>query len=84
MCTVYLDHHLEGHHHRMGHHTTVNTLYIVITAQVPLHMFQAKLHMFIQNPTYSSQLIFNRLPLNLHKVGLILLMIATIGNNPLF
>ena len=37
--TVYLGHHREGHHRRTGHRTTVDTLYVVITAQVPLHIF---------------------------------------------
>ena len=37
-CTVYLSHHRGGHHCHMGHHTIVDTLYIVITAQVLLHM----------------------------------------------
>ena len=36
--TVYFGHHQEGHCCHMGHRTTVDTLYVVITAQVPLHM----------------------------------------------
>ena len=36
--TVYTSHHWEGHHHRTGHQTIVNTLYVIITAQVPLHL----------------------------------------------
>ena len=37
--TVYLSHHWGGHHRRMGHRTVVDTLYVVITAQVPLHIY---------------------------------------------
>ena len=37
--TVYLSHHRGGHRCRMGHRTIVDTLYVVITAQVPLHMY---------------------------------------------
>ena len=37
--TVYLSHHREGHRRHMGHRTIVDTLYVVITAQVPLHIF---------------------------------------------
>ena len=36
--TVYSSHHQEGHCHCMGHHMIVATLYVVITAQVLLHM----------------------------------------------
>ena len=36
--TVYLSHHRGGHRHPTGHRTVVDTLYVVITAQVPLHM----------------------------------------------
>ena len=36
--TVYLGHYQEGHCRRTGHRTTVDTLYIVIIAQVPLHI----------------------------------------------
>ena len=37
--TVYLGRHQGGHHHRTGHHTVIDTLYVVITTQVLLHMF---------------------------------------------
>ena len=37
--TVYFSHHREGHYCCMGHRMTVDTLYVVITAQVPLHMY---------------------------------------------
>ena len=37
--TVYLSHHRGGHRRRTGHRTVVDTLYVVITAQVPLHIF---------------------------------------------
>ena len=36
--TVYLGHHREGHRRRTGHHMTVDTLYVVITTQVLLHL----------------------------------------------
>ena len=36
--TVYLSHHQGGHCHCTGHRTIVDTLYVVITAQVPLHI----------------------------------------------
>ena len=36
--TVYSSHHQEGHHCHTGRCTIVDTLYIVITAQVPLHL----------------------------------------------
>ena len=39
--TVYSSHHREGHRCRTGHCTSVITLYIVITTQVPLHMFKS-------------------------------------------
>ena len=37
--TAYPSHHWEGHHHCTGHRTIVDTLYIVITAQVLLHIY---------------------------------------------
>ena len=37
-CTVYWSHHWEGHRCRTGHRTIVDTLYVVITTQVPLHL----------------------------------------------
>ena len=37
--TVYLSHHRERDRCHMGHCTIVNTLYIVITTQVLLHMY---------------------------------------------
>ena len=37
--TVYLSHHRGGHRRRMGHRTVVDTLYVVIAAQVPLHIW---------------------------------------------
>ena len=37
-CTVYLSHHWGGRRHCTGHRTVVDTLYFVITAQVPLHI----------------------------------------------
>ena len=37
-CNVYLGHHREEHHHRTGHRTIVDTLYVVITTQVLLHL----------------------------------------------
>ena len=37
--TVYLSHHREGHHRHTGHHMIVDTPYIIITAQVPLHIY---------------------------------------------
>ena len=37
-CTVYLSHHQEGHRCRTGRHMTIDTLYIVITARVQLHL----------------------------------------------
>ena len=37
--TVYLSHHRGGHCRRTGHRTVVDTLYVVMTAQVPLHIF---------------------------------------------
>ena len=43
-CIVYLGHHRGGHCHRTGHRTTVDTLYVVITAQVPLHMHVTSEH----------------------------------------
>ena len=36
--TVYLSHHREGHRRRTGHRTIIDTLYIIITAQVLLHL----------------------------------------------
>ena len=36
--TVYLSYHQGGHHHRMGHRTVVDTLYVIITTQVLLHL----------------------------------------------
>ena len=36
--TVYLSHHQGGHRCRTGHRTVIDTLYVVITAQVPLHI----------------------------------------------
>ena len=36
--TVYLCHHREGYHRCTGHCMTINTLYIIITTQVPLHL----------------------------------------------
>ena len=41
-CTVYLSHRRGGHCHGTGHRTVLDTLYIVITARVPLHMFFAE------------------------------------------
>ena len=38
-CTVYLSHHRGGHRRHTGHRMVVDTLYVVITAQVPLHIF---------------------------------------------
>ena len=37
--TVYLSHHREGHRCCTGHRMTVDTLYVIITTQVPLHIF---------------------------------------------
>ena len=37
--TAYLSHHQEGHRCHTGCCTTIDTLYVVITTQVPLHMF---------------------------------------------
>ena len=37
--TVYLDHHWGGHCRRTGHRTVLETLFVVITAQVPLHIY---------------------------------------------
>ena len=37
-CTVYLSHHRGGHCCRTGHRTVIDTLYVIITAQVPLHL----------------------------------------------
>ena len=37
-CTVYLSHHRGGHHRCMGHRMVIDTLYIVITARVLLHL----------------------------------------------
>ena len=39
-CTVHSSHHRERHHRRTGHCMIIDTLYIVITAQVPLHLYQ--------------------------------------------
>ena len=36
--TVYLSHHQGGHCHHMGHRMIVDTLYVIITAQVLLHL----------------------------------------------
>ena len=36
--TVYLSHNRGGHRHRTGHRMVIDTLYIIITAQVPLHL----------------------------------------------
>ena len=41
--TVYLSHHRGGHRRRTGHCTVVDTLYVVITAQVPLHKFAGRI-----------------------------------------
>ena len=38
-CTVYLSHHQEEHCHCMGHHMIIDTVYVIITAQVPQHIF---------------------------------------------
>ena len=37
--TVYLSRHWVGHDHRTGHCMVVDTLYVIITTQVPLHIF---------------------------------------------
>ena len=37
-CTVSLSHHREGHHHHKGHCMIVDTLHVIITAQVLLHL----------------------------------------------
>ena len=49
-CTVYLSHHRGGHRHRMGHRMVVDTLYVVITAWVPLHMFRLEKKIFAEGP----------------------------------
>ena len=36
--TVYSSHQQEGHRRRLGHGTIIDTLYVVITAQVLLHL----------------------------------------------
>ena len=43
-CTVYLSHYREGHRCRTGHRTIIDTLYVVITAQVPLHIGSSTSH----------------------------------------
>ena len=43
-CPMHLGHHWEGHCCRMDHRTSVSTLYIVITTQVPLHIFTTRMH----------------------------------------
>ena len=36
--TVYLSYHWGGHRHHTGHRTIIDTLYVIITAQVLLHL----------------------------------------------
>ena len=55
--TVYLSHHWEGHHHRMGHSTIVDTLYVVITAQVPLHMNDISPLYYVSDVYYISEVL---------------------------
>ena len=52
-CTVYLSHHRGGHRRHTGHRTVVDTLYVVITAQVPLHIAKSNvIQMSTQNIIY--------------------------------
>ena len=37
-CTVFSRYHQAGHHHHTGHRMSVDSLYIIITTQVPLHL----------------------------------------------
>ena len=46
--TVYWSHHQEGHCHHMGHCTIVNALYVIIIAQVLLHMFRKHFKILIE------------------------------------
>ena len=46
--TVNLCHHREGNHHCMDCHMSVNTPYIIITAQVPLHIYMEPISLLVR------------------------------------